>query len=291
MHKDAAIEDLRMIKKNLARAGCRKGTDESDVPAEVWRLLLCHPPFRPRSKEGKEIFTPYARQGAAIGAARTDLRICDPLWERLVHLLACIRAWQLPPWQFNVSRCWTISKGNGKRGRPGARFVHGILTFSKAYMRALWQQQDVSDVPDHAFAVAGRRREEAIVAQMILSYRLGKKSIAHYNDFEDVANAFPSLLHTKVSESLHHARHVEEASMFIIHATSGVFTLKVDGIDRHFEAGSGVFAGSSVATDLFHYTYWPAIEEWTKSDQRLCATSPITGTQVNCATSYFVDDV
>ena len=90
--KDAA-EDMFYTRRALRHAGCRKGVDDTDVPAEIWRILTVVP---------RDVFS---RTG--IGGDKNDIgrNICVPIMRRIEDTLAVSRATRRLPIHFNLSRC------------------------------------------------------------------------------------------------------------------------------------------------------------------------------------------
>eukprot|EP00929_Paragymnodinium_shiwhaense_P021066 TRINITY_DN13845_c0_g1_i1.p1 TRINITY_DN13845_c0_g1~~TRINITY_DN13845_c0_g1_i1.p1 ORF type:complete len:1628 (-),score=116.54 TRINITY_DN13845_c0_g1_i1:570-5453(-) len=274
-----AQEDLKVVLGKVRRAKCRKGTPEGDIPVEVWKILL----LRQRDR--------YRWLGMGQDCNRLP---CDKkLNGRLEYIIACSRASQRPPWQWNVSQAWRIPKFNGKEGPLAVRIVHGLISFAKCYFSALYERQEVDRYPNHCFSAKRRRREEGIACQCILSHLLCRNKIPHYTEMYDVSNAFPSVSHKSVIELVSNCRLEEEAALFVCHIVGACFLLDIENEKVMFEPGTGIFAGASVATVLFGGVYWPCLEAWrlSTSDKMLYAKFPLSNELVDCSMTSFVDDV
>eukprot|EP00959_Pyramimonas_sp_CCMP1952_P094910 1984996-Pyramimonas_sp.AAC.1 len=83
--------------------------------------------------------------------------------KRLQHILDMTRATGHSPFQFHRSQGFQIPK------KDDVRIVHSISSFSKAYHKGLLRRpgKPSRPPPHHAFAVPGRRREEAILVKML----------------------------------------------------------------------------------------------------------------------------
>ena len=82
-----------------------------------------------------------------------------------------------PPVQFQRNIVWRLQKFNGKPRCKGWRLAHGVTTMGKAFYKGLWKKQDSTHPPAHCFSVKGRRREEGIAVQLILTYKLKEKGL------------------------------------------------------------------------------------------------------------------
>ena len=70
------------------------------------------------------------------------------------------------------------------------RLIHGESTAGKAFYGGLYDRQRKVKSPVYCFSVPGKRREEGITCQLVLSWKLKRSGMASTTDFEDISNAF-----------------------------------------------------------------------------------------------------
>lgn len=79
-------------------------------------------------------------------------------------------------------------------GPAARRLLHGIAPVAKATLSSVWGMQAVEPDLDVQFGcIRGRRREEAITAQMALGHRATNAGLATVLVLYNMSNAFPSL--------------------------------------------------------------------------------------------------
>lgn len=117
-----------------------------------------------------------------------------------------------------------------QRERISAR-VTPVSPIRKAYHKAVFRQQERMQEPDHCFSCPGRKREEAIAVQLITTDKLKELGIAHCTDFEDISNAFGSISHDKIEESMRIevAERVEGAVAIKARQDSEILKLHLEG--------------------------------------------------------------
>eukprot|EP00959_Pyramimonas_sp_CCMP1952_P306248 6409546-Pyramimonas_sp.AAC.1 len=197
--------------------------------------------------------------------------------ERLQRILELIRATGHSPFQFHRSQGFQVPR------KDDARIVHSVSPFSKAYHKSLLRRPGMPhrQPPHHAFAVPGRRREEAILTKLVVSHRCAKARLSIANRHYDVVNAIASPSHDIMDESTHHLmlyndddvidETAAETPDYILqqderllrqHHRHARCTLQAHDKVAEFYPESGAFQGNSVATNEFHVPYWRAIGEW-----------------------------
>jgi hypothetical protein len=77
-------------------------------------------------------------------------------------------------------------------------------------------------------------------------------------NFRDTFNAYPSILHTAILDPLDAITEPYLHDPITDHIQHNVFCITTPDDVRFFRADSGVVAGSSLGTDLFNISAWPA---------------------------------
>ena len=91
-----------------------------------------------------------------------------------------------------------LEKHNGKLGLDGLRMIHLLCCLWKAFFSALLSRGLANRGGDSSFPavshgfVSGRRREEAMLVQRAVSYKLAKADYEFVTELMDMSNAFAS---------------------------------------------------------------------------------------------------
>ncbi|CAE8638109.1 unnamed protein product [Polarella glacialis] len=166
-----ATEDHRVILQQLLKAKSRKSVPRWSAPREAWLLLLC-------------------------GSRRTHYSGGSPIVQRLlwVFLLALRRAGHCP-YIWNTSFAVPLPKLNGKKLCAAFRLINLLEPIGKAWHAGLFQLGE-PQLYDWAYGfMKHRRREQAILQQRRLQYRIQQAGYNWFTISWDVANAFPSVAH------------------------------------------------------------------------------------------------
>ena len=146
------------------------------------------------------------------------------------------------------------------------RTIHTLDALGKScYKHLLNKSGAKNSCSKYEYAyVKGRRRENAIKQQNIMSMRLKAAKISYITTSYDMRNAFGSV-HFKIMEQVfRYSIAVEDWALFKqrIYCTS----TSVPGLEnkKHFEIGSGPFQGDQIAADLFRITFKKALENGLK---------------------------
>ena len=281
-----AKEDLKNTVSQLRKGTCRRGVQPGDVPVEIWKILL----FYLKNQKSDDFRGGVGNvDNNCIFQGRGDLN------ERMHRIHAVSRKTLRPPLRWHCSYVWLLPKNNNKLKCASMRLIHGLQTYSKAFYAGLWKSQDVMPDPQHEFASAGKRREEAITAQCVMSHKLTVHNISHFSEWYDASNAFPSTSHSAIIDVVSDAKSECDATFFILHVVAAMFNLTAQGVTQLFAAGSGIFAGGSIARQMFGAVYTKCVDTWSnitaEGDKMLNAVSPLTGKVINCSITTFVDDI
>lgn len=280
-----AEEATHLVRRRLVKMPRRKAVQLGDVPAEVWQIAMSD------RKEDSE--TGHHRWCSSSFA----LAYCTPL-------LANVKAARCAPWQFHVSQGWELDKHNQLPSCEGYRVIHGLPVLGRALYRELeLKSEKFNKAPEHAFGgIRGRSREGAIASQLILSHRLERAGHTFNTDFHDVKNAFPSLGHHNIQQSIE-ARMPDdeknltaECALLVQHVQSGILFLNIRNEVKYFQpAGRGTFPGASIASKVFCCTLWDETAEWLEESKRqnpvLVYESLTSARPIYLGASSFIDDL
>lgn len=97
-----------------------------------------------------------------------------------------------------VSLKWAVSLGvpwkkNEKIGTLAFRVLHLLDPFSKGWFKVLWSRHGFTPAPTNFGTWPGRRREEAVMLNRVLQYRLLQAGISCFAALWDQSNAFNSI--------------------------------------------------------------------------------------------------
>jgi hypothetical protein len=97
-----------------------------------------------------------------------------------------------------MSYCWFLDKSNGKDGTEAVRIVHGLLSLAKLILGVIFDEaspQIPLTPPHNVYHVRARRREEAVLIQLVNGIRLQRAGISYIRNVRDTYNAYPSVTH------------------------------------------------------------------------------------------------
>eukprot|EP00971_Amphidinium_carterae_P042506 835517-Amphidinium_carterae.2 len=302
---------VRGIRYHIHRAKNRRQPPSDDVPAELYDMLLSKNWRLYPGREGVGICNAFAKHTSEQLAAATthghslmhpQVRFSKAMHEThiftevLTQLLTRSILAGMLPFQFNASQGFHVAKGNGKDGVDGRRLLHGLPPVSKALMRCAFEEVG-GDVPPYAYgAVRGRTREEAISIQLILEYRCRKARLCSVLCLYDVSNAFPSMSRASLAKVVAKCKHPIKRSMLHQHHACAICMLPCDDETIFFCPASGIFPGSSVATNMFNEAIWDdVVDPWLADTSHLCpdliCPSVVTDLPIDVGTTLFVDDI
>jgi hypothetical protein len=189
---------------------------------------------------------------------------------------------------------WFLNKNNGKPGPKGLRGVHGLLGPAKVFLAVLWDMAGAPSAPNFSFGISGRRLEEPIAIQLILTNKLNQARIPHLRKLRDTANAFPSLSHAALDAAIEFVKDDFIHDTFVDHYQKSIFTMSVGEECLSFHPMSGVLPGSSVGCHFVHYGVWPAFAEWRERRVEMSKETwlehPVSKAVVDPSLTTYVDD-
>ena len=275
-----ANEDFAGLCASVRSLRRGRSVPEWSAPAEVWRLLLF-----PAEHLSQGHTLPPGTHGSCEGLLRT--------------LLYLVRRNQEVPWLWNLSSPVELDKSNGKRGCAGKRLIHKLDPIGKSFFHMLWTRQ--GDVARHYACgfLRHRRREQAILQQRCLNWKLQKTGQSRVSVLYDVKNAFPSPSHASLDLAVCSNCRPADANLLCLRHRAA-FILVRDPFKPEFtlvQIGCGNLQGDRVAPSQFLAVYHPPLDEWNDRCRRMehggqfVLRDPVSGLQVDTALSTFADDV
>jgi hypothetical protein len=175
------------------------------------------------------------------------------------------------------------------------RTIHTLDALGKSFYKHRLNKSGAKNIcNNYEYAyVKGRRRENAIKQQNVMSMRLKAAKINFVTTSYDMRNAFGSV-HFKIMEQVFRFLiAVEDWAVFKqrIYNTS----ISVPGREnrKHFEICSGPLPGDQIAADLFRITFKKALAKWIDVDSNasLLVTCPVTKEKVDVGKGCYADDL
>ena len=170
----------------------RKSQPKWSLPSEVWTLI-----FRPHDNESR-----------TRGIRTTNVpQSFQVVHKRIKQFLGHMRRCEGTPVIWNVSVGWMIPKFNGKIGVKGSRLMHGFDAAGKSFFagtlkKSFRRTPPCWRVPYNAFGYeAHRSREDSLIVQSSMSWRLKKAGISHNTSSYDGTNAFCCTKHAELKEA------------------------------------------------------------------------------------------
>jgi hypothetical protein len=173
----------------------------------------------------------------------------------------------------------------------------------------LFPQFSSMHLPIATGCIPHRRRENSILQQEVVRWRLHHKRIMYVASSHDVANAFPSVSHCKLDDEMDRRTTKVERQWLKQRYRWATMTMKTDMYEDPFvisdmdepqsqiqmAIGSGSLQGDSIATEQFGCVYQPTVQKWIEctADDRMTATTTIFGNSLSLdlSTTLYADDV
>ena len=126
-------------------------------------------------------------------ALTVQLRESEQLvYNPITQLLQNMYSWGRMPMQMQVSETFKINKKNGKKCTKAIRLINKLCPLGKVFHKHLWNHCKTRKRHFAYGYTKGRRREQAILTQSQLSWKLRALGINHTKSMKDIANAFPT---------------------------------------------------------------------------------------------------
>ncbi|CAE8634422.1 unnamed protein product [Polarella glacialis] len=262
---EQAVNDYDNMIFKLRKAKSRKQSPPWSVPSEIWQLLL----FNEESQIAMDL-------------------------QSLCHH---IRATASTPRVWHHSMTAPIPKYNGKAGPASMRLINELDPIGRAWHAALW----MNATPRRfyfAHAAKDHRREQAILQQRLLGWRLAAAGLNFVMTKFDIANAFPSPTFQALDEMVNRHLQPVEAALMRQRYHNGAMTIHTqDDTNVQLAIGSGVLQGDSTAAEQFTAVFNPTVASYIAqlSEEDITANlllqDELTGDQVDPSTTTYADDL
>ena len=274
-----ATEDYEGLRRSIRTLRRGRAVPDWSAPGEVWRLLL---------------LPAESRHGAVVPIARAD-----SFSSLLRRLLVSIRQQQEVPLVWNLSSPAELDKSNGQIGCAGKRLIHKLDPLGKCFFHMLWSRQ--VDAPRHYACgfLQRRRREQAILQQRCLNWKLQKAGMGRVTVLYDVKNAFPSPSHSSLDSAVRRVCRPADVHLLCLRHRAAFILLRDPFLfsAAMVQIGCGNLQGDRMAPSQFLSVYHPAIDAWSAlcsqvaNGTHLVTRDPLSGLCVDTALSTFADDV
>ena len=107
-------------------------------------------------------------------------------WNQMYNKKVITKKWQ-------KSEAVQIGKNNGKNKCKAIRLINKLDAAGKMWFKTIWKTARPAATDFSYGFLKYRRREQAILVQNIMTWRLRSSKYSHITSFHDVANAFPSI--------------------------------------------------------------------------------------------------
>ena len=288
----AALDDLKGFLKAVLKLQNHKAFPPGSVPAELLKAVL-FPSWlhRDRSKPGV---------GAPTMQATLSKLSSFPVRNCVMKIFRTIRATQRSPGMWHSAQAAYVSKHNGKAWTEGERVVMVMCPFGRAFHRSILQRgradSPITYSPWTFGSIPGRRREEAILLQLVTSWRLRRAGISHVTRMHDGVNAFLSVRQPYIVDAARPPFVENEMDHELLRQHVQLATVRVgQGNEaRTLLAREGAWPGDCAVPLLFVRGAMAAYDgeaAHTRARRVLRSLSPFTGQEFCFDKTGYVDDV
>ena len=288
----AAIEDLKGFLKAVLKLRNHKAFPPGSVPAELLKAVL-FPSWlhRDRSKPGV---------GAPTMQATLSKLSSFPVRNCVRKIFRMIRATQRSPVTWHSAQAAYVSKHNGKAWTEGERVVMVMCPFGRAFHRSILQRglaaSPLTYSPWTFGSIPGRRREEAILLQLVTSWRLRRAGISHVTRMHDGVNAFLSVRQPYIVDAARPPFVEKEMDHELLrqHVQQATVRVGQGNEARTLLAREGAWPGDYAVPLLFVRGAMAAYDgepAHTRARRVLRSLSPLTGQEFCFDKTGYVDDV
>ena len=187
---------------------CKENLIDESSPIKPWRNpedLISFPPGSVPAELLKAVLFPSwlhrDRSKPGVGAPTMQATLSKlfsfPVRKCVMKIFRMIRSTQRSPVMWHSAQAAYVSKHNGKAWTEGERVVMVMCPFGRAFHRSVLQRglaaMPLAYSPWTFGSITGRRREEAILLQLVTSWRLRRAGISHVTRMHDGVNAFLSV--------------------------------------------------------------------------------------------------
>ena len=185
-----AKNDWAGIIKGVRNSKCRRTAPDFALPNEIWRMFL-------------GIFQQKKGSGIGFSTGKPNFR---KIKQMLFQFLCVLRWTNIAPMSWHHSHAFSLPKKEQSSvtvAFDAQRTIHTLDALGKSFYKHLLNKSGAKNICskyEYAY-VKGRRRENAIKQQNVLSMRLKSAKISYIITSYDMRNAFGSV-HFKIMEQV-----------------------------------------------------------------------------------------
>ena len=196
-----ATDDMNGVADQLRRMPKRRAAPTWSLPLELFAMIM---------NPGRLV----ENHRAGVGLPEEEVS-CEVTRRRAKSVILQVRRSGVTPLVAHRSMPALLRKKYNVEGTKGVRMIHVLCPFWRAWYRQVRTRHEVAAVLDcsHGF-VAERRREGAMMVQMLLAHRLHKANISSVATLHDGTNAFASTIHEALRRFADPDLTTEEANFF-----------------------------------------------------------------------------
>ena len=295
--KKLAKSDCRGIMWSFQLASKRKAVPSGSLPLEGW--WLCSYPGRVSNHR----LAPREKRGVGFVPATPAEA---PLFRCYIYTLCIgIRRRRRIPMDWNVSQACSITK-LGQQSNPNRckreRLVHLLDPVGKGFLGHLVKKRQLSSpAPWYSDATHGylkhRSREGAIGCVRMLKYRLSSAHISHMLRLLDLSNAFASVDHAHMDETLSHFVLEEDRDLAILRYRDTYFVIECPDGTVQMQSRCGGLQGDTFMVYAWLSAFAPLIAQF-QTDQieydplsRLCLCRAPDDKLTDSSLTIYADDL
>ena len=297
---EQAKEDMRTMTWKMKVASKRRMCPPWSAPTELFLQVLepsyCSVKEQPRSGIGIADIKEWKHNYSAAS---------DEAHNLLIH----VRRVGILPASANYSFAAMLDKMNGKKEMDGQIIIHLLCHFWKAFCSGLLAcglkqaEEEARSRGERLFQdychgfVGGRRREEAMMTQRQVGWKLDKAGVDHINELMDMSNAFCCTDRRAMCNSIDVLFRERDRLLMKERTSNSVVYIWVAGEDDPVTCvpQHGGLMGTSEAPTLFNKSFEQAVEAWRHTpgitDERMLWQSPLAENAVDVSISAFADDL
>ena len=244
----------------------------------------------------------YRRAVPDGSCAKETLQIiagrCVELSKALVLCYNAVHSQQRVPRGWQDSMAVQIGKGNGKTGCAAIRLINVLPPDGKVFFSQMWARATPREIPWAYGFYTGRRREQAILVQNALGWRLRRLGMGHTLTLHDVANAFPSPSHEALATMIRECAMPCDRDLLCHRFRNTRMTVtERNGDAVTVSPQCGGLQGDASMAPMFRSLYDKQMQKWDADRMTrprvaaLSARHPLTGIRVQVSRTVYADDV
>ena len=173
------------------------------------------------------------------------------------------------PIEWNNAQAAQLGKANGKKGCKAIRLINLLDPIGKAFYTLIWRLSPEAPCDFSYGFQPGKRREQAILIQNTVGWKLRQLKRRHFIAFHDVSNAFPSPTYAALDQTMdRHAKHGESNFLKCRYKQTQVTIECRNGSTVTVAPGTGSLQGDSTAANQFRETFDNMMAQYCKIGPR-----------------------